>query len=139
VTSSAGFARMRIAATLLAAFLLRPDVALAQKWKDIGRTPAGNMVSVDPRSVKRTGSLVAANVRVVFTPPVAIAQGTMKSSRTVATFDCAKRSLAVKENTYYADERGAKRLSRTINKLPGYGPALGGSPVAMALDYLCKK
>jgi hypothetical protein len=29
-------------------------------------------------------------------------------------------------------------VDRTVNKLPGYGPALGGSMGALALDYVCK-
>ena len=130
--------RQRHHAVVFAALLLLPSAASAQKWKELGRTAAGNMVSIDPRSVQRTGSLVAATVRVVFTRPVALREGTMKSSRTVATFDCAKKSLAVKENVYYSDDRSRKVLSRTVNKIPGYGPALGGSPVAIALEYLCK-
>ena len=56
---------------LLLAVLLVPSIAEAQKkWTPIGKTASGNTVSVDSRSVKRTGSLVAATVRVAFTTPV---------------------------------------------------------------------
>ena len=111
--------------------------AAAQKWKDIGTTSAGNVVSVDPRSIKRTGNLVAATVRVVFTPPVKAARGTWASSKSIATFDCTKRYLAAKENVYYADVKGTKVVERSVNKQPGYGPALGGSMGGIAVDHLC--
>jgi hypothetical protein len=118
---------------------LGPASLHAQRWTNIGPTASGNMVSVDPRSVHRTGHLVAATVRIIFTTPVATPQGAWKSSQTRATFDCAKRSLAAKENTYYADVIGRKVVERKVNKLPGYGPALTGSLGEIALTYLCRK
>jgi hypothetical protein len=111
--------------------------AAAQKWKDIGKTVSGNVVSVDPRSVKRDGNLVSATVRVVFTPPVKAARGTWASSKTTATFDCTKRYLAAKENVFYSDVNSTKVIERTVNKQPGFGPALGGSLGGVAVDYLC--
>ena len=113
--------------------------ASAQKWKDIGTTSSGNVVSVDPKSIKRNGNLVTATVRVVFTPPVKAARGMWGSSKTTATFDCARRYLAAKENVYYSDAKSTKVVERSVNKMPGYGPALGGSLGAIAVDYLCKK
>ena len=107
------------------------------KWKDIGTTSSGNVVSVDPKSVKRNGNLVSATVRVVFTPPVKAARGTWASSRTSATFDCARRYLAAKENVYYSDAKSTKVVERNVNKMPGFGPALGGSLGGIAVDYLC--
>ena len=118
--------------------LVCPAAGAQTKWKDIGTTSSGNVVSVDPRSIKKTGNLVSATVRVVFTTPVKTPQGVWGSSKTLATFDCAKRSLAAKENVYYSDARSTKVVERKVNKLPGYGPALGGSLGAIALDYLCK-
>jgi hypothetical protein len=113
--------------------------ASAQKWKDIGKTASGNAVSVDPKSVKRNGNMVAATVRVVFTPPVKAARGMWASSKTTATFDCTKRYLAAKENVYYSDTSSTKVVERNVNKQPGFGPALGGSLGGLAVDYLCKK
>lgn len=112
-------------------------VASAQKWKDIGKTASGNAVSVDPKSVKRVGNLVSATVRVVFTPPVKAARGIWASSKTIATFDCAKRYLAAKENVFYSDANSTKVIERSVNKQPGFGPALGGSLGGVAVDYLC--
>lgn len=120
------------------AALCCPAAMRAQtRWKEIGTTSSGNPVYVDPRSVKRSGAVVSGTVRVVFKEPVQTAKGVWKSARTMATFDCAKKSLAAKENVYYADERGTKVTDRTVNKQPGFGPALGGSLGAVAMQYLC--
>jgi hypothetical protein len=116
-----------------------PSIAHAQKkWTPIGATSSGNQVFVDAKSIKRTGALVAATVRVVFTTPVKTPTGTWMSSRTTATFDCAAKKLAAKENVYYGDAKETKVVDRKVNKMPGYGPALGGSMGALALDYVCK-
>lgn len=114
-------------------------VVSAQKWKDIGTTASGNVVSVDPRSIKRDGTMVSATVRVVFTPPVKAARGTWASSKTTATFDCAKRYLAAKENVFYSDVKSTKVIERSVNRQPGFGPALGGSLGGVAVDFLCRK
>jgi hypothetical protein len=129
--------RSLVVAALLVVTLV--PSAVAQKWKDIGKTSSGNVVSVDPRSVKRTGDLVNATVRVVFTPPVKAARGTWASSKTVATIDCAKKYLAAKENVFYSDAKSTKVVERSVNKQPGFGPALQGSLGGIAVDYLCKK
>ena len=129
-----------LAAALIAPLLAMPARVSAQgKWKEIGATSSGNAVYVDTRSVKRTGDLVAANVRVVFKEPVKGAKGTFASYRTSATFNCTKKSLAAKENVYYADAKSTRVIDRTVNKMPGFGPALGGSLGAVALNYLCTR
>jgi hypothetical protein len=129
---------MRPVDLALALLLVTPAALSAQgRWKPIGTTSSGNAVYVDPRSVKRSGALVSAVVRVVFTTPVQAAKGPWASARTTATFDCAKKSLAAKENVYYADAKGTRVTERTVNKLPGFGPALGGSLGDVALKYLC--
>jgi hypothetical protein len=129
---------MRRRVLVLSALLLLPAALHAQRWTPIGKTSSGNEVYVDARSVKRTGNLVAANVRVVFTTPVKTPKGVWASSRTTATFDCAKKSLAAKENVFYADAKGTRVTERTVNKLPGYGPALRGSLGDVAMTHLCK-
>jgi hypothetical protein len=123
---------------ILLAFLLAPSVAhLQKKWTDIGTTAAGNHVFIDPKSVKRSGNLVSATVRVVFTEPVKTANGTWMSSRTTATFDCAAKKLAAKDNTYYGDAKETKVVEKKVNAQPGYGVALGGTMGALAMQYLC--
>jgi hypothetical protein len=126
---------MRLA---LVALLALPSIAHAQKkWTAIGTTSSGNQVFVDPKSIKKTGSLVAATVRVVFTTPVQTPKGAWMSSRTSATFDCTKKSLAAKENVFFGDARETKVIERKVNAIPGYGPAIGGSLGDVALRYLC--
>jgi uncharacterized membrane protein YdbT with pleckstrin-like domain len=121
--------------------LLVPLSAAAAQiaWKSIGVTSSGNTVYVAPRTIKRSGSLVTATVRVVFTKAVQTPTGTWATSRTTATFDCAKRTLAAKENVFYADAKETRVADRKVNKQPGFGPALGGSLGAIALDYLCAR
>ncbi len=132
--------RFTLGLSVAATISLAPRELDAQRgWVAIGKTSAGNSVFVESRSVKRTGELVAANVRVVFTEPVKGAKGTFASYRTSATFNCTKRSLAAKENVYYADAKGTRVIDRSINKMPGFGPALGGSLGAVALEHLCKR
>lgn len=113
------------------------SIAWAQKWTDIGTTSSGNVVSIDPRSVKRTGTMVSATVRVVFTPPVKAARGTWASSRITADFDCTRRYLASKGSVYYADVKGTRVVERSVNRQPGFGPGLSGSLGGIAVDYLC--
>jgi hypothetical protein len=122
----------------LAALLVLPAAVQAQRWVPVGKTSTGNDVYVDSRTVKRTGALVAASVRLVFATPVKTPKGLWASSRTSATFDCSKNSLAAKENVFYADAKGTKVTERTVNKQPGFGPALKGSLGDVALTYLCK-
>jgi hypothetical protein len=133
--------RALVAAAGLTSLLALPAAAQAKKtagrWTSIGRTSSGNEVFVDAKSVKRKGDLVDATVRAVFTTPVQTAKGPWKSSSTKATFDCRRKSLAAKENVFYADERGAKVTERKVNAIPGFGPALSGSLGAIALAHLC--
>jgi hypothetical protein len=128
---------MRTLIAVAALCITISSAAHAQKWKDIGKTASGNIVSVDERSIKRKGDTVAATVRVVFTEPVKASRGTWKSSKTSASFDCKRRYLAAKENVFYSDEKGTKVVERSVNKQPGYGPGLGGSLGGIAVDYLC--
>lgn len=107
------------------------------RWRDIGTTSSGNKVSVDPKSIRRDKGLVTARVRVVFTTPVKSRKGMWASSQTLATFDCAARKLAAKENVFYSDEKGTRVTEKTVNKIPGYGTVIGGSLGDVALRYLC--
>jgi len=107
------------------------------RWKEIGKTSTGNTVYVDPRSVKNVKGVITARIRVKFAPPVKTASGIWVTSQHVAMFDCAKSTFAAKESVYYSDESGTTVVQRNVNKLPGFGPALGGSMTKVALDYLC--
>ena len=125
---------LAIGALLVCAFAHQTQ---AQKWKDIGKTSSGNVVSVDPRSVTHRGAIVSAVVRVVFTPPVKAARGMWASSRIDADFDCTKRYLASKGSTYYSDAKSTRVVERSVNRMPGFGPGLAGSLGGIAVDYLC--
>ena len=133
---------MRIAATLpiaLAALVAvaRPTAAQS-RWKEIGKTSAGNSVFVDPASVKKVNGIVNARVRVVFAKPVETPQGNWMVSHSAAMFDCTKATVAAKETTYYSDAAATRVVDKRTNAKPGFGPALGGSMAKVALDYLCK-
>lgn len=107
------------------------------RWRQIGPTSSGNMVSVDSRSVKRTGDLVSATVRVVFATPVATPRGKWAVAHTRAMIDCRRRMLAAKENAYYADVKATRLVERKVNAIPGYGTTIDGSLGRVALTHLC--
>jgi hypothetical protein len=60
----------------------------------------------------------------------------LTGTRTVATFNCSKQQVAIKENDSY---KGSRIVKRSIPKIPGYGAVFGGSLTGVAYDYLCKK
>ena len=135
---------------IAAALLLLPALAAAQapkqqqpagtrgRWQPIGQTGAGNPVELDARSVKRANGIVTATVRTVYVKPMRSTKGPVTSAKTVAMFDCATRRTAVKENTYYHDERANRVYERRVVGQPGFAVTLGGSATAVALDHLCR-
>jgi surface-adhesin protein E len=123
--------------TALALAISLPSVARAQ-WKEIGKTSAGNPISVDARSIKTKDGITSARIQVRFVTPVETPQGTWRLSRHDAMFNCAKKTVAAKSSTYYSDLAATKVVKRDVIKIPGYGPAIGGSMTQIALDYVCK-
>jgi hypothetical protein len=124
---------------LLVTTPLAPTVTQS-RWKEIGKTSVGNVVYVDPRSVKKENGIITARIRVKFTTPVPQQNGDhWDASHHIAMFDCAKSRVAAKETIYYSNEAAGKISSRSTNKIPGFGPAIGGSMTQVALDYFCKK
>lgn len=121
----------------LAAALLA--LAPQPRWQTIGHTGDGNPVQLDPRSVKRKGTMVDATVRVPFVKPKKMPGGDVTSSRTTVTFDCAKETVAIKAYTYYFDEKANKIFQHQVAKLPGFAPVMGGSMTKVAYDHLCKR
>jgi hypothetical protein len=112
--------------------------ASASRWTEIGTTSAGNAVFVDLKTVKREGAIVHAQVRVLFKEPVKTPKGDWASSRTVAMFDCAKKTTAAKENFYFSDARGTKVVEHKVNKIPGFGSPIKGTMPDVAMAHLCK-
>ena len=130
---------MRLLLLAGAIYVVAPN-ATQTKWMEIGKTSAGNPVLIDPKSVKKAADgIVTATVRVTFVKPVATPKGPITASRTVAMFDCAKQVVAVKENTYYHDEKSNRIYQHSAAKTPGYGPAIKGTLPDVALSYFCKK
>ncbi|MFN8571982.1 MAG: hypothetical protein U0132_08000 [Gemmatimonadaceae bacterium] len=119
-------------------WLLVAGTLVQGKWKEIGTTSSSNPVSIDPASIKRKDGIVTATVRVVYQKPVAIGKKQLTGSRSTAMFDCAKQSIAVKENVLYADVQKGVVYSKNVNAQPGYGPAIKGSFADVAMQYVCK-
>jgi hypothetical protein len=129
--------RILLAATLVA---LLPVLLHAQapRWQEVGRTSTGNPVFVDTRSVRTdSAGIITATVRVTYTEPVATPQGPITGSRSVAMFDCARRTVAVKESIIWHDEAKGTIYRRSAPKQPGFGPALRSTFAHVAMEHLC--
>jgi hypothetical protein len=118
--------------------MLTHAVAAQARWRPIGKTNIGNTVELDTRSVKRAKGIATATLRVRFVQPAKSPQGPITSARTVLSVDCGKRTVAIRENTYFLDEKTNKVYQHTTVGIPGYSPAMGGSMPEVALGHLCK-
>jgi hypothetical protein len=107
------------------------------RWRQIGTTSSNNPVYLDSRSVTRANGIVTATVRVQFVEPVATPQGAWTSARTVAMFDCAHQTVAVKENTYFLDEKKNLVAQHKVVGKPGFGTTIKGTLADVALLHLC--
>lgn len=123
---------------LALALLILPQAA---RWKEIGTTGTGNPVYADSRSIRTApDGIISATVRVVYAKPVTIpGKGELTSSRASAMFNCAANTFAVKRNTLFFDEKSNRIYQDKVNKIPGYGPTIGGSFADVALKYFCSK
>jgi hypothetical protein len=110
-----------------------PGAASAQNWKEIGKTASNSVVMIDPKSVKRVNDSVTVTMKTRFAAPDGDG---ITGTRTIATFNCAKQQVAIKENDSY---RGARLMKKSVPKIPGYGAVFGGSLTGVAFDYLCRK
>src|SRR4051794_8741397 len=123
------FACAVVPATIISAALTPALANQSSRWKEIGKTSAGNAVFVDPKSItKGKDGIITARVRVAFAKPVEQPKGpAWMQSRHIAMFDCAKKTVAAKETIYYADEAATRVVSKSVPKIPGFGSAIGGS------------
>lgn len=129
---------LRIAIAMAVAAHALPHTVVQAKWQEIGKTSIGNTVYVDPKSVKKSADgIVTATVRVTFVKPANTPKGPITASRTVAMFDCGRKLVAVKENTYYHDEKAGKVYQHSAAAMPGFGPAIKGTLPDIAMAYLC--
>ena len=124
-------------ALLGAVLFLSAPTAGAQRLREIGRTAAGNPVLVEPRTIRREGSMLSATVRVRFAKAVRAPGGDWWSSRTRLTLDCSRRQVKVLENWYYADTTWRRIASHNTPGIPGFGTVIGGSMTSVAHDALC--
>jgi hypothetical protein len=120
----------------LASLLLAVPVH-AQALKEIGKTSTGDPVYLETKSVTTDKGIITASIRAKFAKPTKAPAGDLYASKTIAMFDCAKQSVAVKENTYYLDQAGTKAGPHKVVGIPGYGPAFKGSVPDVAMGYLC--
>ncbi|MBX3131961.1 MAG: hypothetical protein KF689_01070 [Gemmatimonadaceae bacterium] len=109
----------------------------AVRWQEIGKTSTGNLVYVDPRSVRDTAGFKQATVRTVYAEPVDTPQGPITGSRATALFDCAAQRVAVLENIIYHDERANRVYRRSAPQRPGFGPAMTSTFAHVAMQHLC--
>ncbi|MCE9602907.1 MAG: hypothetical protein K8S21_11945 [Gemmatimonadetes bacterium] len=128
------FARLRLFALLVT---LTPLVAGAQRWRPIGKTVTGNEVFIDPSSISKKDSIITATVRVVFKEPTPTPKGPITGSRAIAMFNCARKTVAVKENIIWHDERKGTIFEKRTPRQPGFGPVFTSNFSGVALTYLC--
>jgi hypothetical protein len=125
---------------LLALVMLAPslDAQSAPRWQPIGATSSGNQVFLDPASVSRdSAGIITATVRTVYAEPVPTPQGPITGARATAMFNCAARTVAVKENIIWHDERAGRAYRRSQPARPGFGPPLTNTFAHVALQHLC--
>lgn len=127
---------VRIITTLLMLSFL-PAAAQSQRWKEIGKTSTGNLVYVDPASVTKKDSIVTATVRVVYAKPTETPKGPINGSRATAMFNCARRTVAVKETIIWHDERKGTIYEKRTPAQPGFGPVFKSNFSGVAMEYLC--
>ncbi|MDQ8163705.1 MAG: hypothetical protein P3C10_14090 [Gemmatimonadota bacterium] len=125
---------LALALVLLAA---TAPAAAAQRLTEIGQTSIGTPVFLEPRSVSRADGIVTATVRVALQPPLKHSAGDLRSSRTIAMYNCAKQTVATKESWYYLDTAGTKVGMHKVVKIPGFGPSFKGSLADVAMRHLC--
>lgn len=124
-------------AIALAGSLMLASSATAQKLVEIGQTSIGTPVFLEANSVTRSNGITTATVRVRLQPPLKHALGDLRSSRTIAMYNCAKQTVATKESWYYLDDRGKKIGMHKHVKIPGFGPSFKGSLADVAMRHLC--
>ena len=124
-------------AIALVGSLLSASSATAQRLVEIGKTSVGTPVFLEAKSVTRNNGITTATVRVRLQPPLKHALGDLRSSRTIAMYDCARQTVATRESWYYLDDAGKKVGMHKEIKLPGFGPSFKGSLADVAMRHLC--
>lgn len=128
--------RLLVVAGCLAISLV-PRGAQAQRWTEIGVTSDQNKVYVNRATIVRNDSIVTATIRVVYTTPKSTPQGPINGSRSVAMFNCLRKTVAVKENIIWHDEAKGTIYLKRAPAIPGFGPVFNSNFSGVALRYLC--
>ncbi len=110
----------------------------SKRWQEIGETSTGNKVYVDPKSISTKDSIITATVRVVYAKPSDTPKGPITGSRAVAMFNCARKTVAVKETIIWHDEAKGTMYEKRTPKIPGYGPVFTSNFSGVALKHLCE-
>jgi hypothetical protein len=125
-----------VASLIVLGGLLRLQVSATSaqggRWKAIGRTVAGNRCK-RPQEREARGRHRDGNT----SGRVRETGGVFISSHTTAPVDCARRSVAVIENTYWFDEKANRIYDHSAPKLPGYSSIIKRSLPDVAHTYLC--
>ncbi len=73
------------------------SIAHPQNLTKIVATSVGTPVMLEMRSVSRASGIDTATVRAALQPAIKTPKGDYKSARSIAMFDCVKRTVATKE------------------------------------------
>jgi hypothetical protein len=126
-------------ALLIVVNALDAQNARAPRWQEIGTTVTGNKVFLDSRSVSRdSAGIITATVRTVYKDSVVMREGVVRSIRSVAMFDCARRQVAARETVMFSGTAGGTVVRRSAPARPGFGPVFTSNFSGVALDHLCK-
>jgi len=108
------------------------------RWKQIGSTSTGNLVFIDPATVKKDkAGIITATFRVPYAKPVATPKGPITATRAIAMFNCIAHTVAIKESTIYHDGKSGGVFQVSKPGKPGFGPPFASTFSGVALDYLC--
>jgi hypothetical protein len=113
----------------------------AERWVPLS-VPGFEGISsyhVDTDSLVRKGHIVRVWERLVFSyphhlPPI----GRVESSKYLMAYDCAHKSAAVLESTFYKDADSLNELERRVRAKPKYLVIAPGSSPEHKLDEVCR-
>jgi hypothetical protein len=129
-----------LSTTLLVGFYL-PKTCLGESWVPLS-VPGFEGISsyyVDTDSLVRKGNIVRVWERLVFAyphhlPPI----GRVESSKYLMAYDCAHKSAAVLESTFYKDADSLNELERRVRAKPKYLVIAPGSSPEHKLEEVCR-
>lgn len=109
------------------------------KWQPVGQTLHGNLVFLDPSSIRVTQGVKEAWVRVQYQAPVELHKGKATVFMAHARFNCTDQTMATDQVVFYEDEKTGKILIETKDPSAPFGKEPEGSFGDVALKFICKK